>query len=379
MENVTPEKKQPIIKGLAVAGLLAIVILSAWLAIQIVKVLPTAIDSLASIANSVYNHNPLQAKNIEVAADKTILKTNEAITLSWPVQKNPGIYTFSYTCQDKISLSLTTNDKNIPLLTCDQDYEIGSTTSVTLSAKSDATSIVDVEYEISFFRTNDSIASANNNGVLTIANPNLDSTATDIKKPTEDKEPEVANITKPETKATTTVSSEVKEGVPAVKEPEVTVKPVIVATTTVKKPAPKPVPKPVATTPTFVYKIPVSDPNGTIDLAVTYLGVGVKSRTGAFTKTNMAYQNTEGAFQFSVHNIGTKTSLPWTFEASLPGNETYNSSEQTPLKPNERAIITIEFPGITKTGTENVSASVTTKTDRNSNNNGFRSTIAVTK
>ena len=63
MENVTPEKKQPVIKGLAVAGLFAIIILSAWLAIQIVKVLPTAIDSLASIANSVYNHNPHTKSN----------------------------------------------------------------------------------------------------------------------------------------------------------------------------------------------------------------------------------------------------------------------------------------------------------------------------
>jgi hypothetical protein len=378
MENVTPEKKQPVIKGLAVAGLFAIIILSAWLAIQIVKVLPTAIDSLASIANSVYNHNPLQAKNIEVAADKTMLQTNEAITLSWPEQKNPGIYTFSYTCHNDISLSLSTNDKNIPLLTCDKDYELGSTTAVSLSAKSDASSIVDVNYKISFFRTNDPIPSATHNGILTISNPNLDSTVAENPAPTDPKTTEEVVATKPET-ATTTIS---QVEAPTTTEPEPVAKPTVVATTTVAKTPTKvtvPKPTPVVTTPTYIYKIPVSDPNGTIDLAVTYLGVGVKNRTGVFTKTNQAYLNTTGAFQFSVHNIGTKTSLPWTFTTNLPGDEIFNSSEQTPLKPNERAIITVEFPGLAKTGIENISASITTKTDKNTINNGFRTTVKVVK
>lgn len=355
------------------AGLLAIVILSAWLAIQIVQMLPTAINSLASIANSVYNHNPLQNKNIEVAADKTILKTNEVITLSWPAQKNPGIYTFSYICQDNISLSLSSEEKNIPLLTCDKDYELGSSTSLSLAAKSNATSIIDVKYKISFFRTNDSIASANHNGVLTIANPNLDSTTVET---TENNTAEVV-INQPETVATT--SAAVDEVAPVATKPEVVSKPVVATTSTIKTPPKTTTPKPEAAVPTFIYKIPVSDPNGNIDLAVTYLGVGTKSRTGVFTKTNTAYQNTEGAFQFSVHNIGTKTSLSWKFSVRLPGDEIYNSSEQMPLKPNERTIITIEFPGIEKIGTENINSTITTKTDKNSNNNSFRSTITVVK
>ncbi len=373
MENVTTEKKQPIIKGLAVAGLLAIIILTAWLAVQIVKVLPTAIDSLASIANSVYNHNPLQSKNIEVVADKTLLKTNEAITLSWQEQKKPGTFTFSYTCHDNISLSLSTNQKNIPLLSCDKDYELGSTTEVVLSAKSDAKDLIDVDYKISFFRTNDPIPSATHRGVLTITNPNLDSPIVEI---TETPTTEVM-VSVPTKVTTTTAESTVAKEIASVSTPEeVTTKPIVV-TTPSKESAKVTTPKP--TIPTYIYKLPISDPNGTIDLAVTFLGVGIKNRTDVFTKTNLVYQNVSGAFQFSVHNIGTKTSLPWTFKANLADDLTFNSSEQTPLKPNERAVITVEFPGITKTGTKNISADITTKTDKNINNNQFRTTITVIK
>ena len=380
MNNVTSEKKQSMMKGLAVAGLLAIIIISALLAVQLVQSLPKAIDSLASIATSVYNYNPLQNKNIEVTADKTFLKTDEMITLSWPEQNNPGIYTFSYTCQDNISLSLSTSDKNIPILNCDKDYELGTTTAVVLSAQSDAKSMVDVEYKVAFFRPNDSIPKATHNGILTIANPNLASNVVENIEQTQTETPGVSATSTPKELATSSVEASKEEAPLIVKEPVILTKPVVATTTSpVKTPIKVPAAKLVAPTPVYIYEIPISDPNGTIDLATTYLGAGVKSDNGFFTKTSQIKKNTPGAFQFAVHNIGTKTSLPWTFTASLPGNEIFNSSEQSPLKPNERAVITIEFSNITMTGTENVSAIISTKSDKNNTNNGFRDSITVIK
>ena len=380
MDNVTSEKKHSMIKGLAVAGLLAIIIISALLAVKLVQSLPKAIDSLASIATSVYNYNPLQDKNIGVMADKTLVKTGETITLSWPEQNDPGIYTFSYTCQDKISFSLSTSDKNIPFLNCDKDYELGNNTAVALSARSEATSIVDVKYEVAFFRTNDSIPKATHNGILTIANPNLASNVVENIEQTQTEIPRVSATSTPNELATSSVEVSKEEAPLVVKEPVILAKPVVATTTLpVKTPIKTQAAKPVATAPVYIYEIPVSDPKGTIDLATTYLGAGVKSRNGVFTKTSQIKENTPGAFQFAVHNIGTKTSLPWTFTASLPGSEIFNSSEQSPLKPNERAVITIEFSGITTTDTENVSAMISTKSDNNNNNNGFRDSITVIK
>lgn len=380
MDNVTSEKKQSMTKSLAVAGLLAIIIISALLAIKIVQSLPTAINSLASIATSVYNYNPLQDKNIEVMADKTLLKTDETITLSWPEKNYPGIYTFSYACQDKISLSLSTIDKDIPFLNCDKVYELGSNTAVALRAKSEATSIVDVEYEIAFFRTNDAIPGATHSGVLTIANPNLDSSVVENIEQTQTETPEVVATSTPDTLATSSTETIKEEAPLIVKEPEAVTKPVVAASSSpIEISVETPTIKPVAPTPVYIYEIPLSDPNGTIDLAITYLGVGTKNKPGIFTKTGQVKQNTPGSLQFSVHNIGTKTSLPWTFTASLPDSEIFNSSEQSPLKPNERAVITIEFPGFTNTGTENISAIISTKSDKNNNNDGFRDIITIIK
>jgi subtilase family serine protease len=123
-----------------------------------------------------------------------------------------------------------------------------------------------------------------------------------------------------------------------------------------------------------VYEIPVSNPRGFTDLQTAFLNVG-EIRNNTFTVTSLREER-DGAFQFSVKNIGTKTSERWTYTVELPDGDSYTSSSQAPLKPNERAVITIGFavPGIS---VHTFEVDVDVDDDRNRNNNSFERRVSV--
>ncbi len=106
---------------------------------------------------------------------------------------------------------------------------------------------------------------------------------------------------------------------------------------------------PVVTTPAPVqyktvttYRKPVSDPNGRIDLAMTFVGVGNLNSSQRFVPGNLPGSG-QGAIQFVVKNIGTKTSSDWTFKLDLPNGSTMTSSVQKPLMPSESSTLTVAF------------------------------------
>jgi hypothetical protein len=137
---------------------------------------------------------------------------------------------------------------------------------------------------------------------------------------------------------------------------------------------------PVVTTPTeptfvqeFAYAIPVSDPNGVTDLGTSYVGVGeVINQT--FIAGPVSADN-DGAIQFIVKNFGTKTSRDWSFSVTLPSGGTYESPTQEPLKPNERAVLTIGFPA-GGDDSHTFAVSVDESSDRNSRNDSFSQSVA---
>lgn len=157
-----------------------------------------------------------------------------------------------------------------------------------------------------------------------------------------------------------------------------------VATTTPSTPVVTPAPsKPVAT-PTPVqyktvttYKIPVSDPNGYTDLQVNFIAVGKINSSERFIATTELERREVGAMQFSVKNIGTKTSTSWEFIAELPNGGTMTSKVQQPLKPSETATLTITFNNEDRRGNSTLGATVVGGGDKNLVNNGFRTTVQV--
>ena len=99
---------------------------------------------------------------------------------------------------------------------------------------------------------------------------------------------------------------------------------------------------------------------------------------GTFISTGQLQKDVAGTIQFAVKNIGTKTSGDWTFTAELPLGQEYVSAKQTPLKPNERALLTITFPAVTDTKLQRFGLQTSTTGDVVSKNNSFSwSTVVI--
>jgi hypothetical protein len=354
METVTPEQKQPIIKSLAVAGLVAVIIFVAWLAVQIVHVLPTAADSLASLANSVYNYDPANKADLELSASQTMVTTGESFTISWKEPKMNGTYAFSYTCLEGIELDLTTLSSNFSNTECNKSYELGNDTSVKLTINANKSRFTEVFYTIHFFKTNATAPTGTYEGKVTVVNANLFAEAATATT--------TAQVIDAEQDTSTTPT-----------EPVVPEKPI--AEVVKPKPVPEdpPITTPIApapvTEPEYIYEIPLSQRDGEPDLLVSFISLGVIDDNGTFIKNDTLIEGATGALQVSVHNIGNKTSDNWTFSATLPGNLEFSSDEQKPLLPNERSLLTLRFKELTEISVQPYQVSVTTKDDKNLNNN----------
>jgi len=337
MNQVTEEKKEALTKSLAIAGFIAVVVFIVWLAVQIVSVLPSAFSSLASIADVVYNYNNKQ--ELEVTTPNSVINAGESFTISWTDMRKNGSYAFTYKCADGVALEIR-KDGAITTAACDTSIELGDVNSLEMRITSEKARFADVSYTITFTeegKADDAIAK---DGVVTIVNASIPTTGIAEEEPKE--EASAAN------------------------------------TATSPKPATTPAytaGKPVTVT-KYVYVTPVSDPKGKIDLQVTFLGFGTLE-SGVFKAKSSIDIDDQGALQFEVKNIGTKTAEDWEYEAHLPSDITYKSPDQKALKPNERSVITLGFSGINNTGTEKVSVEVTAKNDIKNSNNEFTKSVKI--
>ena len=315
-------------------SLIAVLIIFTWSAKQVVILFPSAINSLASLADTVYNYNT--DKEFRVMTDKTNLKNGETLTIWWNKEAKSGYFTFTYKCEDGLALDLKTKEKDFSSIACDQAYDLGLADHVDLKIDSEKKPFVETEFNIAYFKKNQTTATTNASKTISVTN-------TEIAK-TDD--------TKNDTNKTPATST--------------------------KPTSPKPTtPKPAETEITYTYEIPVSKPNGFTDLLLNNLFIGTKNKAGMFVKTNSITKNKEGAIQFVVHNIGTKTSEAWTFSAKLPGDVDFTSSTQVPLKPNERATISLSFPAIKDTDLQKIKVEIKTDRDKNKNNNILEQTVVV--
>ncbi len=348
MTNNTVERdKNRILKSLAIAGFIGLIIVIAWLGIKLVQVLPNAFGSLASLADSVYNYEP---PTVTASSNKTTAAVDETVTLTWEGPKTAGSYAFSYQCAEGLALDMRASDGAVKSLMCDTNYSIGDVTSLEVVAMAEKTRFTDLKYRIDYIPSGKTEPTASDENTIVVLNATIGSTPTET--------------------ATST---------PATSTP-----PVAVATTTPTKPTtpvkPTTPTKPASTTyvQTPVYGIPTSDPKGYTDLAVTIIGAGtLEGRT--FTRVTKLDNDKNGAVQFSIHNLGTKTSDRFTYEVKLPNGETFTSGVQSPLKPNERAVLTLGFLPEDVTGTKSYSVRVTTASDKVSSNNTANAKIEITQ
>lgn len=328
----TEANNRPVRKAATIVGFVALLVVIAWLSIMIVKNVPGSFASLASLAESVRSFDASQVQDdasddeatptnttqsmLIVTSDTNVAETDTNIRLSWTDASTKGTFVFNYECTDGVAVNISEVD-GVRNVACNTNYNLGDVNSLVLNISSEKERFVDVAYTLSFLADGDILPTASDTEVVTIVNDTIPLTFDEVS--TEEV------VTVEVTEASSVESSE---------------EPVEEVGTT-----------PAVTTPTtagptfeqeFTYTIPVSDPNGRIDLATRFIDIGTISNkkfvAGAVDNDDA------GAIQFEVKNLGTKTSNDWTYSITLPSGGIIESEDQDPLKPNERAVITIGFP-----------------------------------
>jgi hypothetical protein len=345
MNNETSEKKDSILKILAIAGFLGIIVLIAWASVQLVSVAPSAFSSLASLAESVNEAGNTDNQEREIGAlvvtsDTLLANAGDAVAINWNTVDASGSYVFSYQCTDGVAIDLQ-NESGLQSIQCANNYNIGDVDSTTIIIDSEKNRYTDITYSVSFLGTNDTRPRAIGSATLTVLNDDMANEFAVNDEPQPDENNSDATTT-PESQPTSS---------PTPPEPNVPTTPVI--------------PEYIQE---YTYAIPASNPAGKTDLAARYLFVG-EIINNQFVP-GAIIENESGAIQFEVKNFGTKTSSSWSFTVSLPGDGEYESATQLPLKPNERAILTVGFTGAdVNSHTFEVEVDVTG--DSNLNNNEF--------
>lgn len=352
MQEVNPEQKNSAIKTLAIVGFITALVLGVWLAVQAVRYAPEAFRSLASMAEFINAKDP----RFVVSTEKNIVNTGESFKVSWTHMRREGDYAFRFSCTDGIAAEVKGADGSLSPISCDSDVSLpNDKTETEVVFSSEKKRFTDVPFAIRYTPAVNMEAVEEQNALVTVVNVAL----------AEDRENEDGEVASAE---------DAKDEGDESPETPATVKP----ETETPKPAPVLTrPEPVVTT-----AIPVSNPNGYTDLAVRFIAIGsFNNDTRHFTPRTSLDNDMHGAVQFEVKNIGTKTSSDWTYRVTLPTDDTdvYVSPSQAPLKPNERAVITIAFDDTTNdTGTERIHIEVRGGTDSVSGNNTLTQSVKVT-
>jgi len=340
MNTISPQEKRPLrIIGIGL-GLVTGVVIIAWLVINIVNAVPGSFTSLASLAESVRsyqlpNNEEPSMNELVVTSDSTVVQSGASVRLDWTAATTPGSFVFTYDCTDGVAIDLN-SDEGTRSLSCDTNYNLGNVTNASLSIDSTKNRYVDLPYSVAFLQTDATEPDAVDTAVLTVVND----TISIVDEDTPAEETPVA-----ETPATpTTPTTPTTPGTPTY-------------------------------TTEYTYAIPVSDPNGRSDLSVRFLNTG--RIVGNTFVAGTVDREEEGAIQFEVKNLGTKTSNSWSYESSLPTGGRFESTAQTSLKPNERAVITIGFPA-GSSATHTFTVDIESTGDSASLNNQFSQTVRFT-
>jgi len=278
------------------------------------------------------------------------VNAGSSFVVSWDTITADGAYTFTYTCTDGVSVDVRTQS-GLVNATCGETLTLGKDiTSTEVTIASERQRFADIEYVIAFIEQGEVDTLAISNNMITIVNPSIPESDVVLVEDTPE-EPEVPTEPEPE------VESAVIEI-----EPE---------------PEPAPVTPPVPPRTQTVYSIPVSDPNGFVDLSARLISIGHVDENGNFSRRTTIDEDARGAFQFEVKNIGTKTSDDWDFEARLTSGVAYDAPLQNPLKPQERVLFTLGFDNVGDSGTSRIGATVKSDDDINNANNSFTATVRV--
>ncbi len=346
--NETQNSRTAAIKTLAIIGFFVLIALLIWFLIQGLRMVPGAFSSLANIAESIQNYRP--TKELTLATEKSVVVAGESFRISWTDLEKKGTYEFTYTCTDGITLQVRGVENELITIPCTEKLSLPEDVNGLFVTVTSATQrFVDVPFMVTFKDATDETA-RESHAKVTVVNATIPlavNTGTGTATST-DAEPETpVVVVKPVVMPKPTTSGTGSQGAAAV-----TAKPTVQQT--------------------FVSYYPVSDPNGFVDLKVSYLGVGEMNGNTFIPKSSFDRSERNG-LKFEVKNIGTKTSGTWTFKTTLPSGQEYESSPQVALKPNERVEFTLgfNFDAGDDDSKVTVKSTVYTKEDSKESNNSF--------
>ncbi|HMP67307.1 MAG TPA: CARDB domain-containing protein [Candidatus Paceibacterota bacterium] len=276
------------IKSVALRALfiVAIVIVVIILAFAVVKIIPMAFSSFASIGN--WMSSPFSKNKIEVVVNNPNLIDGDKFLISWNYKpEEVGEYKLTYKCVEDFRLILKSDADSTQFILCNTRYPLpNNQSSIELEADlARKNSFIDLPIEIVYIKSSDQQIEASGEVVITVQNnegqaPTGDIAATTITTET------VSTV--PTTPAQTSTSSQ---------------QPLSVA------------PAPVAILPA---DLAVSNP--------TVLGNRI--------------------LQFTVSNIGGRTTGNWFFTYNLPGLSTELSPMQPQLAPGQGIRYTLTFDNV---------------------------------
>jgi len=361
MEDQQTTKPAPRFHPVLVIIFLLIIGLLAWSATFLVAQAPAGVARLADIVESVNNSQQsildftTDTADIDLAANTSFTKTSETVTLSWADAATDGAFFFSHNCVAGVAVDLLA-EGTLQGIECDTLYNLGNTTEADIVINSEKDQYTDITYTVTFIEDGDAVAAARGDGTITVVNEDISNLFADNNQPE-------ATFPAPPDPESTTPSEPTPEPTPTT-EPT----PAVAGTATANNP----------TTPTYlpVYTMPVSDPNGRTDLATNYVTAG--NIIGDTFFAQAIVKDHRGAVQFAVINLGTKTSRNWTYTIALPSGRDYTSPEQGPLKPNERALITVGFP-TPDVSSHTFTVNIDESTDSTTLNDRFSRTVAFVK
>lgn len=322
-------------KWLAVFGLFALVLALAWFIFTVIAFIPNALSLAGSV---LFTSEPEEEQTFEIVLEttETTAVSGEMITLSWEqfAEQPLGSYAVWFACADDVTIQVVTPDEGMQNINCETYYNIGERTSLNVLFESPAVEMTSIDYEIAFVPEDEDIEQQGSIGTLVIENPTLALREEEIEEETE--------IIEDETEAEEEL---VEQPIPEYRED-------------------------------IVYQVPQSDPQGATDLGVRFFGVGILENE-TFTAQPSFEQSKRGAIRFVVTNHGTRTSENWTYTATLPNGQIYESPTQMPLRPNENATISLGFRSPAETGTYPFSVAIETTRDISTANHSFSWSVSV--
>jgi hypothetical protein len=345
MKNLAPEKKRLAVKMLAVVGFVGVIIAIAWLAVKIVNLAPAALSSLAAVAGGLYRDWwPHPALVVEASAER--IGVGEELRLRWDKKDRDGAYVFSYVCREGLEAEMVVAGERRPIL-CNAVHNLGNVNELALLLSSEKEREAEFSYLVGFLPPNEREPRSEGGGSVTVLNeavPSRDGARAGTEAPNVEPSP----------------------------APDEGVVDEIVATPPAVVPPTPPIIR-------YVYQMPVSNPHGYTDLSVRFLEIGTLVGERFFPAFAIP-TGSQGAVRFEVRNIGTKTSAEWSYRAELPGLGEHRSPAQAPLKPNERAVITLGFPAPKSvSGLERAIVAINAAGDNNPHNDRFLWAILVTR